>query len=162
MSSLDDRQPGSGYWRSLQEYAGTEEFKALCRGEFPEGADRAPDALSRRGFLKIMGASVALACNGHEATAAAPVDAATLASWIEKKETKVFHAATRGRGSEVDSTVSSMSLMIPRRWVALMMTTSAATSSASGEEMRRGPFRLPVLGSSPLTCPQLPKNRVRR
>ena len=61
MSSLDDRQPGSGYWRSLQEYAGTEEFKALCRGEFPEGADRAPDALSRRGFLKIMGASVALA-----------------------------------------------------------------------------------------------------
>ncbi|MCB9543161.1 MAG: rhodanese-like domain-containing protein [bacterium] len=49
-------------------------------------------ALLALGFT-LGGASVALACNGHEATAAAPVDAATLASWIEKKETKVFHAA---------------------------------------------------------------------
>lgn len=49
-------------------------------------------ALLALGFT-LGGASVALACNGHETTAAAPVDAATLASWIEKKETKVFHAA---------------------------------------------------------------------
>jgi len=59
MPSLEDRQ--GGYWRSLQEYAATPEFRALCAEEFPRGADAAPDPLSRRGFLKIMGASVALA-----------------------------------------------------------------------------------------------------
>ena len=59
MSSLEDRQ--GGYWRTLQEYAASPEFRALCAEEFPRGADVAPDPLSRRGFLKIMGASVALA-----------------------------------------------------------------------------------------------------
>ena len=61
MSSIDRRQNERGYWRSLQEYAGSPEFAELCSREFPEGADQAPDAVSRRGFLKIMGASVALA-----------------------------------------------------------------------------------------------------
>jgi MoCo/4Fe-4S cofactor protein with predicted Tat translocation signal len=59
MPSLEDRQ--GGYWRSLQEYAATPEFRALCAEEFPRGADAPPDTWSRRGFLKIMGASVALA-----------------------------------------------------------------------------------------------------
>lgn len=59
MPSLADRQ--GGYWRSLQEYAGSPEFRELCAREFPADADAPPDALSRRGFLKIMGASVALA-----------------------------------------------------------------------------------------------------
>ena len=61
MSSIDRRQNERGYWRSLQEYAGSPEFAELCSSEFPEGADKAPDSFSRRGFLKIMGASVALA-----------------------------------------------------------------------------------------------------
>lgn len=51
-------------------------------------------ALLALGFT-IGGASVALACEGHEMEASAPqpVDASTLAVWIEKKATRVFHAA---------------------------------------------------------------------
>jgi MoCo/4Fe-4S cofactor protein with predicted Tat translocation signal len=61
MSSINEGRNDRGYWRSLQEYADSPEFAELCAPEFPAGADEAPDAVSRRGFLKIMGASVALA-----------------------------------------------------------------------------------------------------
>ena len=61
MPSIEHPQNERGYWRSLQEYAYSAEFRELCAGEFPAGADGKPDAISRRGFLKIMGASVALA-----------------------------------------------------------------------------------------------------
>jgi MoCo/4Fe-4S cofactor protein with predicted Tat translocation signal len=52
---------GRTYWRSLDELAGTKEFKEWLQYEFPEGADLAPDAASRRTLLKLMGASLALA-----------------------------------------------------------------------------------------------------
>ncbi len=61
MSSINEGRNDRGYWRSLQEYADSPEFAELCAPEFPQGADEAPDSVSRRGFLKIMGASVALA-----------------------------------------------------------------------------------------------------
>ena len=41
----------------------------------------------------------------------------------------VFHAAIIGRGSDVDSTVSSMSEMMP--WVTVVPTTSTGTSMVS-------------------------------
>ncbi len=52
---------GPLYWKSLEELAETEEFQAFVEDEF---ADRAPDwnnAANRRNFLKLMGASLALA-----------------------------------------------------------------------------------------------------
>jgi MoCo/4Fe-4S cofactor protein with predicted Tat translocation signal len=52
---------GEEYWRSLEELAGTEEFQALLHREFPENASDWMDAVSRRGFLQLMGASLALA-----------------------------------------------------------------------------------------------------
>ncbi len=61
MSSLTDRRNGQGYWRSLAEHADTPEFRERCRDEFPGAAAETPDPFSRRGFLKLMGASVALA-----------------------------------------------------------------------------------------------------
>jgi molybdopterin-containing oxidoreductase family iron-sulfur binding subunit len=45
-------------WRSLEEYAQGSVARAA---EFPRGAAFAPEELSRRGFLQIMGASAALA-----------------------------------------------------------------------------------------------------
>ena len=47
----------------------------------------------------------------------------------------VFQAAIIGRGSEVDRTVSSMSLMMP--WVTVVPTTRTGTSivSARGDPM---------------------------
>jgi MoCo/4Fe-4S cofactor protein with predicted Tat translocation signal len=52
---------GPEYWRSLEELAGSEEFQEMLRREFPKGASEWIDDFSRRGFLKTMGASLALA-----------------------------------------------------------------------------------------------------
>src|SRR5215218_5386267 len=54
-------QTGARYWRSLDELAETEEFQEFLRREFPTGAAEWSDAASRRTFLKLMGASLALA-----------------------------------------------------------------------------------------------------
>jgi molybdopterin-containing oxidoreductase family iron-sulfur binding subunit len=52
---------GPEYWRSLEELAGSEEFRRAVQREFPRGASEWLDPVSRRGFLKLMGASLALA-----------------------------------------------------------------------------------------------------
>ena len=53
---------GRRYWRSLEEFAQTPEFKARLAQEFPQGAaEFQRDELSRRSFMQLMGASVALA-----------------------------------------------------------------------------------------------------
>src|SRR5262245_62991199 len=52
---------GKEYWRSLEELAGSEAFQESVRREFPNGASEWDDALSRRRFLRLMGASLALA-----------------------------------------------------------------------------------------------------
>ncbi len=52
---------GPEYWRSLEELAGDPEFQEMMHREFPKGASEWVDSVSRRGFLKLMGASMALA-----------------------------------------------------------------------------------------------------
>ncbi len=52
---------GKRYWRSIDELAGTEEFQAAVEREFPAAAQEWVDPVSRRGFMKLMGASMALA-----------------------------------------------------------------------------------------------------
>jgi len=52
---------GPEYWRSLEELAGSEAFQEMLHREFPKGASEWLDDFSRRGFLKTMGASLALA-----------------------------------------------------------------------------------------------------
>jgi molybdopterin-containing oxidoreductase family iron-sulfur binding subunit len=52
---------GPEYWRSLEELAGSAEFQEMLHREFPKGASEWLDDFSRRGFLKAMGASLALA-----------------------------------------------------------------------------------------------------
>jgi len=56
-----EQTTGPEYWRSLEELAGTEEFQEMLHREFPKGASEWLDTFSRRGFLKTMGASMALA-----------------------------------------------------------------------------------------------------
>ncbi len=51
-SGIDARR-----WKSLAEHAGT---AATEPGEFPEGAAEPPEGFTRRGFLQILGASVAM------------------------------------------------------------------------------------------------------
>ncbi len=52
---------GQAYWRSLEELAQTPEFVSYLHREFPENASEWNDAAGRRNFLKLMGASLALA-----------------------------------------------------------------------------------------------------
>jgi MoCo/4Fe-4S cofactor protein with predicted Tat translocation signal len=52
---------GRRFWRSLDELADTPEFRAAVEKEFPSAAQEWIDPVTRRGFLKIMGASMALA-----------------------------------------------------------------------------------------------------
>jgi len=56
-----ERTQGPEYWRSLEELAGSAEFQEMMHREFPKGASEWLDDVSRRGFLKLMGASMALA-----------------------------------------------------------------------------------------------------
>src|SRR5262249_26494186 len=49
------------YWRSLEELAGSEDFQESLRREFPDGAEEWNEAIDRRHFLRLMGASLALA-----------------------------------------------------------------------------------------------------
>jgi molybdopterin-containing oxidoreductase family iron-sulfur binding subunit len=52
---------GKRFWRSIDELANTEEFQAAVEKEFPGSAQEWVDPVSRRGFLKVMSASMALA-----------------------------------------------------------------------------------------------------
>jgi MoCo/4Fe-4S cofactor protein with predicted Tat translocation signal len=51
---------GRAYWRSLEDRADSPEFREFMEREFPEGADRL-EGDDRRQFLRVMGASFALA-----------------------------------------------------------------------------------------------------
>ncbi len=53
------REGGPNNWRSLDELAGTDEFRKFLHGEFPEQAPAFSTEVGRRGFLKLMGASLA-------------------------------------------------------------------------------------------------------
>jgi len=52
---------GKRYWRSLEELSNAPGFDEMLQREFPRQASEWIDPVSRRGFLKIMGASMALA-----------------------------------------------------------------------------------------------------
>ena len=58
-----DGTTGRRFWKNLDELADKPEFQELMREEFPRqsSAGEWVDAVSRRGFLKVMGASFALA-----------------------------------------------------------------------------------------------------
>ena len=58
LAALDN---GPSYWRSLEELSDSDEFRQLLHREFPAGASEFDDPAGRRQFLKLMGASMALA-----------------------------------------------------------------------------------------------------
>ena len=52
---------GPSHWRSLQELTDTDEFRLQVENEFPAGIEVQENGLSRRRFLQIMSASMAMA-----------------------------------------------------------------------------------------------------
>lgn len=47
---------GPQFWRSLDQLADSPAFRELVEREFPRGASEMSDGMSRRTFLKLMGA----------------------------------------------------------------------------------------------------------
>ena len=58
---LDRLAHGPEFWRSLEELAQTPRFQELLQREYPQGAAAWLAGVDRRQFLKLMGASLALA-----------------------------------------------------------------------------------------------------
>ena len=54
-------QNGREYWRSVEEFVDAPEFEEFVKREYPDHAETWDDSLSRRNFIKVMGASLALA-----------------------------------------------------------------------------------------------------
>jgi len=51
----------TNYWRSLEELADTDDYRAQLEHEFPSGIEPSSDGLTRRRFLQVMSASIAMA-----------------------------------------------------------------------------------------------------
>ncbi len=58
---MSDQSNQTTYWKSLNQLAQNEEYKKFEQREFPENATELTDQVSRRSFLRVMGASIALA-----------------------------------------------------------------------------------------------------
>ncbi|HJQ67893.1 MAG TPA: TAT-variant-translocated molybdopterin oxidoreductase [Blastocatellia bacterium] len=76
---------GRQYWRSLEELANTSAFQELLHREFPSQASEWNDPVGRRKFLKLMGASLALA--GLTACTRQPTE--TIAPYVRQPEQMV-------------------------------------------------------------------------
>jgi len=58
---MSEEVKSPNYWKSLGELARNEEYEKFVEREFPENATELNDKVSRRSFLRVMGASIALA-----------------------------------------------------------------------------------------------------
>jgi MoCo/4Fe-4S cofactor protein with predicted Tat translocation signal len=72
---------GPKYWRSLEELTEDENFREMLGEEFPQQAYPMPDGTDRRSFMKIMGASFAMA---GLAACRAPYE--TIVPYVQKPE----------------------------------------------------------------------------
>lgn len=59
-SSVADNQNAQGYWRSLNELDKTPDFQQFLEREFPKAASEFPSGVSRRRWVQLMSASIAL------------------------------------------------------------------------------------------------------
>ena len=75
-------RPETKFWRSLEEYAETDEFREFIEREYPSQLEAIIDPLSRRRFLQLMAASLALA--GLGACSRAPTE--TIVPYVRQPE----------------------------------------------------------------------------
>ncbi len=58
---MSEEANNATYWKSLNQLAQNEEYQKFSEREFPENASELSDGFTRRTFLRMMGASIALA-----------------------------------------------------------------------------------------------------
>ena len=75
---------GQEYWRGLDELAETDDFRAFMAEEFPRQAAPLESSLKRRDFLKLLGASLALA--GLSACARPPLPHEKIVPYVRPPE----------------------------------------------------------------------------
>jgi MoCo/4Fe-4S cofactor protein with predicted Tat translocation signal len=97
-----NKKRGREYWQSLEELADTPEFREYVEKEFPEQSTEWNDPVGRRTFLKLMGASLALA--GVSACAYQPREA--IVPFVRQHEEYVpgkplFYATATSLGGNV-------------------------------------------------------------
>ena len=95
--------PGKQYWRGLEELAASDEFVEFVRREFPEQAAAMADGVSRRRFLTLMGASLALA--GIGGCSVRPAPSTEMVPYVDQPEGVVpgkplFFATTMTMGGD--------------------------------------------------------------
>src|SRR5689334_9768231 len=61
LQDKDEPRGGKKFWRSLEELADTPVFREFVEREFPQQAEEWNNPIERRTFIKVMGASLALA-----------------------------------------------------------------------------------------------------
>ena len=119
MSATGDNRPGlADPWRSLEEWAGRGELRALVGAEFPAIAARMPTEIDRRSLLKLAGASLSMA------GLAACSPAQEIVPYVRQPEIvvpgKPLHYATTlsSGGYGIGAVVESHEAIptIPRRW----------------------------------------------
>src|SRR5688572_28914647 len=102
---------GRQYWRSLEELADTPEFREMLHREFPVAASELGDGFSRRNFLRLMGASLALAGAGGPGCYRQPEEA--IVPYVQQPEILVpgrplfFATALPFRGYGIGALVES-------------------------------------------------------
>ncbi|HEY2415173.1 MAG TPA: TAT-variant-translocated molybdopterin oxidoreductase [Pirellulaceae bacterium] len=94
---------GREYWQSLEELAESSAFVELVKQEFPDQADVWPDALSRRRFLTLMAASLAL--GGLSGCSVRPAPAEKIVPYVHPQEgvtpgRPLFFATTMSLGGD--------------------------------------------------------------
>src|SRR5690606_29233360 len=87
ISSIRERLAGAegpAYWRSLDEIADTQEFQEFLHKEFPRQAAPLDNGMQRRDFLKLLGASMALA--GLSACARPPLPNQKIVPYVRQPD----------------------------------------------------------------------------
>lgn len=79
----------SRYWRSLQDLDNTPEFEEMLRNEFPQAASEFPKGISRRRWLQLMGASLALGAAGCR------FETETIAPFVKRPQNRVPGESTK-------------------------------------------------------------------
>jgi MoCo/4Fe-4S cofactor protein with predicted Tat translocation signal len=104
MPSIADNERTKQPWRSLAELADAPEFRAFMEAEFPTKAD--PEGVSRRRWLQLMGASLALA-----GTAGCRWEKEEILPFVERPEGRVPGVAER-YATAMDLSGSAIGLLV--------------------------------------------------